>query len=181
MRQTPHSRKPGTSPPVFNGHITFDAYILLAVLFVLVIVMLLRITMHLPDTSLSDMFQTLLLLAVLMSVAVTAWRGIATADHPLPARAAAASAALGSFCCGLLAILFVEDANINLFFIFLALCASPAGQPEATSGQSEVVFSSGFPIFPGSCNRRAAGVFSDSAARHARRGNFHHVAATVRR
>ena len=126
MRQTPHSRKPGTSPPVFNGHITFDAYILLAVLFVLVIVMLLRITMHLPDTSLSDMFQTLLLLAVLMSVAVTAWRGIATADHPLPARAAAASAALGSFCCGLLAILFVEDANINLFFIFLALCASLA-------------------------------------------------------
>lgn len=126
MRQTPHSRKPGTSPPVFNGHITFDAYILLAVLSVLVIVMLLRITMRLPDTSLSDMFQTLLLLAALMSVAVTAWRGIATADHPLPAQAAAASAALGSFCCGLLAILFVEDANINLLFIFLALCASLA-------------------------------------------------------
>ena len=126
MRQTPHTRKPGTSSPVFNGHITFDAYILLAVLSVLVIVMLLRITMRLPDTSLSDLFQTLLLLAALMSVAVTAWRGIATADHPLPAQAAAASAALGSFCCGLLAILFVEDANINLLFIFLALCASLA-------------------------------------------------------
>lgn len=126
MRQTPDSRKPGTPPPVFNGHITFDAYILLAVLFVLVIVMLLRITMRLPDASLSDLFQTLLLLAALMSVAVTAWRGIATADHPLRAQAAAASAALGSFCCGLLAILFVEDATINLFFIFLALCASLA-------------------------------------------------------
>jgi len=126
MRQTPDSRKLGTPPPVFNGHITFDAYILLAVLFVLVIAMLLRITMRLPDASLSDMFQTLLLLAALMSVAVTAWRGIATADHPLPACSAAASAALGSFCCGLLAILFVEDANINLSFIFLALCASVA-------------------------------------------------------
>jgi len=111
---------------VFNGHITFDAYILLAVLFVLVIVMLLRITIRLPDALLSDLFQKLLLLAALMSVAVTAWRGIVTADHPLPARGAAASAALGGFCCGLLAILFVEDANINLFFIFLALCASIA-------------------------------------------------------
>jgi len=126
MRQTPDSMKPGTPSPVFNGHITFDAYILLVVLFVLVIAMLLRITMRLPDASLSDMFQTLLLLAALMSVAVTAWRGIATADHPLPARSVAASAALGSFCCGLLAILFVEDANINLSFIFLALCASVA-------------------------------------------------------
>ena len=126
MRQTPHSRKPGTSPPVFNGYIAFDGYILLAVLFVLVIVILLRITMRLPDASLSDLFQTLLLLAALMSVAVTAWRGIVTADHPLPARAAAASAALGSFCCGLLAILFVEDANTDLSFIFLALCASVA-------------------------------------------------------